>query len=92
MFESNYYIYSSLIVLQSHQSSAQRFLHSDQSKLKSSIAEEEMCNQFVSIYFKTEQINNYTWDCCEHDRLLWLKLIINKTVNVVERWVLHDHW
>ncbi len=91
MFKSNYHIYLSSVVLQSRQSSAQRFLHSDQSKLKSSIAEEKTCNQSVSIYFKTEQTDNCTWDRCEHNRLLWLKLMINKTVNVVERWVLRDH-
>ncbi len=92
MFESNYHIYSSSVISQSCQSSAQRSSHSDQSKLKSLIAEEETRNQSVSIYFETEQIDNCTWDRCEHDRLLWLKLMINKTVDVVERRVLRDYW
>jgi len=70
MFESNYHIYSSSIISQSHQSSAQKSLHSDQSKLKSSIAEEETCNQSVSIYFKTEQTDNCIWDHCKRDWLL----------------------
>jgi len=60
MFELNYHIYSSSVVSQSNQSSTQRSLHSDQSKSKSSIAEEEMHNQSVSIYFKTEQTDNHT--------------------------------
>jgi len=60
MFESNYHIYSSSVVSQSRQSSAQRSLHSDQSKSKSSIAEEETRNQSVSIYFETEQTDNRT--------------------------------
>ncbi len=92
MFESNYHIYLSLVVLQFHQSSTQRSLHSDQSKSKSSIAKEKTCNQSVSTYFETKQTDNCTWDCCEHDQLLWSKLMINKTVNVVERRVLRDHW
>jgi len=60
MFESNYHIYSSSVVSQSRQSSAQRSSYSDQSKLKSSIAKEEMHNQFVSIYFETVQTDNCT--------------------------------